>query len=193
MCTNFRIDRGEAMLYTTHTWAAKYKNRHHFSKEALASLHSAHVVHQGSPLLVKYLLGYCICSWILYDQLQDLFHSTTYWLGACGIFKRFMDKYMEAEPYIPLPKENVNQPLVFDQLMMLWIIWVGGLSAAIFAFSGEFIAGHIPKDQKRLTPNLGQDNLIHPMASKPAMLAVDMEKKYGKRSQLNLEGTVEVE
>ena len=125
--------------------------------------------------------------------MQDLFHSTTYWLKACGIFKRFLDKYMEAEPYIPLPKENVNQPLVFDQLMMLWIIWVGGLAAAIFAFFGEFIAGHIPKDQKRLTPNLGQDNLIHPIASKSAMLAVDMEKKYGKRSQLNLEGTVEVE
>ena len=50
---NFRIDRGEAMLFTTHTFAAKYKNRHHFSKEALASLHSAHVVHQGSPLLVQ--------------------------------------------------------------------------------------------------------------------------------------------
>ena len=100
---------------------------------------------------------------------------------------------MEAEPYIPLPKQNVNQPLVFDQFMMLWIIWVGGLTAGILAFFGEFIAGHIPTDQKRLTPNLGQDNLIHPMASKPAVLAVDMEKKYGKRSQLNLEGTVEVE
>ena len=100
---------------------------------------------------------------------------------------------MNADPYIPLPKENDNKPLVMTQLMMLWIIWVGGLAAAIFAFFGEFIAGHIPKDQKRLTPNLGQDTLIHPMASKPALLAVDMEEKYGKRSRLNLEGTVEVE
>ena len=33
----------------------------------------------------------------------------------------------------------------------------------------------------------GQNSLIHPMTSKPALLAVDMEKKYGKRSQLNLE------
>ena len=56
MCTNFRIDRGEAMLYTTHTFAIKYKNDYHFSKEALASMHSAHVVHQGSPLLVRTLM-----------------------------------------------------------------------------------------------------------------------------------------
>ena len=71
---------------------------------------------------------------------------------------------MEAEPYIPLPKENINQPLVFNQLMMLWIIWVGGLAAGIFAFCGEFIAGHIPKDQKKLTTRIGQGGVIHPMA-----------------------------
>ena len=75
-----------------------------------------------------------------------------------------MDKYMEAEPYIPLPKQRVNQPLVFDQFMMLWIIWVGGLTAGILAFFGEFIAGHIPKDQKKLTTKIGQDSVIHPMA-----------------------------
>ena len=75
--------------------------------------------------------------------MQDLFHSTTYWLKACGIFKRFLDKYMEAEPYIPLPKENVNQPLVFDQLMMLWIIWGSGLTAGLFAFVGEHVARKI--------------------------------------------------
>ena len=34
---------------------------------------------------------------------------------------------------------------------------------------------------------IGQNSLMHPMTSKPALLAVDMEKKYGKRSQLNLE------
>ena len=117
--------------------------------------------------------------------MQDLFHSTTYWLKACGIFKRFLDKYMEAEPYIPLPKENVNQPLVFDQLMMLWIIWVGGLTAGIFAFFVEFMASHIPKDQKRLTTIIGQNSLMHPMTSKPALVAVDMDKEYGERSQLN--------
>ena len=41
------------MLYTVYTFAAKYKNRHHFSKEALQALHLAQVVHQGSPLLVR--------------------------------------------------------------------------------------------------------------------------------------------
>ena len=66
MSTNFRIDRGEAMLYTTHTFAAKYKNRHHFSKEALASLHSAHVVHQGSPLLVRITVEFW---YMLFDTL----------------------------------------------------------------------------------------------------------------------------
>ena len=45
------------MLYTDNTlWEYKYKNRHHFSKETLASLHSAHVVVQGSPLLVRIFL-----------------------------------------------------------------------------------------------------------------------------------------
>ena len=34
---------------------------------------------------------------------------------------------------------------------------------------------------------IGQNSRIHPMTSKPALFAVDMDKKYGKRSQLNLE------
>ena len=91
---------------------------------------------------------------------------------------------MEAEPYIPLPKENVNQPLVFNQLLMLWIIWVGGLTAGLFALFGEFfycLNGQNPKNQKRHT-RIGQDSLIHPMAPQPA---VEIDKKYGKRSQLN--------
>ena len=91
---------------------------------------------------------------------------------------------MEAEPYIPLPKQNVNQPLVFNQLLMLWIIWAGGLTAALFAFFGELIFsrfGQISEDQKKLTTRIDQDG---PMASQPAL---DMEKKYGKRSRLNLE------
>ena len=50
----FRIDRGEAMLLQADMVRAKYKNRHHFSKEALASLHTSQVVVQGSPLLVRH-------------------------------------------------------------------------------------------------------------------------------------------
>ena len=84
---------------------------------------------------------------------------------------------MEAEPYIPLPKQNVNQPLVFNQLLMLWIIWAGGLTAALFAFFGELIFSRFGQIPTRID----QDG---PMASQPAL---DMEKKYGKRSRLNLE------
>ena len=84
---------------------------------------------------------------------------------------------MEAEPYIPLPKQNVNQPLVFNQLLMLWIIWAGGLTAALFAFFGELIFSRFGQIPTRID----QDG---PMAPQPAL---GMEKKYGKRSRLNLE------
>ena len=50
-----RIDRGEAMLLNANIVKAKYKNRHHFSKEALVALHTSQVVVQGSPLLVRML------------------------------------------------------------------------------------------------------------------------------------------
>ena len=48
----YRIDHGEAMLLNANIAKAKYKNRHHFSKEALVVLHTSQVVVQGSPLLV---------------------------------------------------------------------------------------------------------------------------------------------
>ena len=50
-----RIDRGEAMLLNANIVKAKYKNRHHFSKEALVALHTSQVVVQGSPLFVRML------------------------------------------------------------------------------------------------------------------------------------------
>ena len=40
------------MLFTTHTYRAKYKNRHHFGRESLADYYSAHILPKGSPLLV---------------------------------------------------------------------------------------------------------------------------------------------
>ena len=122
--------------------------------------------------------------------MQDLFHSTTYWLKACGIFKKFLDNYMEAEPYIPLPKKNVNQPLVFEQLMMLWLIWVSGLTAAVFSFFGELTAGSIAKNPKKITrTRQRKDDVIHPVTQKPSMPPVDMEKKYGKRRETQSEIT----
>ena len=48
----FRIDRGEIMLHTSEQDIARYKNRHHFSKETIIVLPSAHAVPLGSPLVV---------------------------------------------------------------------------------------------------------------------------------------------
>ena len=50
---------------------------------------------------------------------------------------------MNEDPYIPLPKENDNKPLVITQLLMLWIIWGSGLTAGLFAFVGEHVARKI--------------------------------------------------
>ena len=162
----FRIDRGEAMLFTTHTFRAGFKNRHHFSKEALASLHTSQVVVQGSPLLVG--ISFTKQFSINNVNLQDLFHSTTHWLKASGILNKFLDNYMNAEPYIPQPKENVNKPLVFVQLMMLWLIWVSGLAAGLFVFFGELMAKGIADHLKQITwPRQRQDNTLHPMTEMP--------------------------
>ena len=40
------------MLLTSHPDEAVYKNRHHFSKEALFSRHSSDIIPIGSPLQV---------------------------------------------------------------------------------------------------------------------------------------------
>ena len=59
-----------------------------------------------------------------------------------------MDDYMNAEPYIPQPKENDNKPLVNVQLLMLWILWASGLAAGLLAFLGELMAGGLAKHLK---------------------------------------------
>ena len=82
---------------------------------------------------------------MLYTHSQELFHSTTYWLKACGIIDKFVDDLINADPYIPLPKESDNKPLVITQLMMLWIIWGSGLTAGLLAFFGEHLARKIAK------------------------------------------------
>ena len=85
-------------------------------------------------------------------------------MKACGIFKKFLDNYMNAEPYIPQPKENINKPLVFMQLAMLWLIWISGLTAGIIAFFGELTAGGFTTHQKKITgTRQRKDNTIHPM------------------------------
>ena len=91
-----------------------------------------------------------------YLNLQDLFHSTTHWLKASGILDKFFDDYMNAEPYEPQPKENVNKPLVNVQLMMLWLIWVSGLAAGTFAFFGELMAEGMTRHLKQITGFVSQ-------------------------------------
>ena len=48
----FRVDKGDAMIYSAVNMKTKYKNRQHFSKEWLGALYSSPIVTQGSPLLV---------------------------------------------------------------------------------------------------------------------------------------------
>ena len=49
---NSRITRGEAMLLGVDIFRAKMKNNYHFAKDILAQFHAAHIVVQGSPILV---------------------------------------------------------------------------------------------------------------------------------------------
>ena len=56
---------------------------------------------------------------------------------------------MEADPYIPLPKQNENKPLVFEQLIMLWLISVLSLTAGLLIFLCELIAGAFAKRKRK--------------------------------------------
>ena len=82
-------------------------------------------------------------------HFQDLFHSTVHWLKASGITQKLVDDYLNAEPYIPLPKKNKNKPLVLEQLIMLWIISISGLAIGLLVFFGELVAGGFAKHSKQ--------------------------------------------
>ena len=69
--------------------------------------------------------------------MQDILHSTVHWLQACGIFRKIVDPY-DSEPLIPLPKVRNNEAMRADQLIMLWLIWSGGITLAVLAFLFEF-------------------------------------------------------
>ena len=167
---NSRIDRGEAMLLAVHIMKARnnLKNKYHFSKNPLAFLHSTHVVVQGSPILVglfpskskeKYSINVV--------NFQDLFHSTAHWLTASGIPTVWVDNHMEADPYIPLPKQNENKPLVFEQLIMLWLISVLSLTAGFLIFFCELIAGAFAK-RTRKHAGTTQVNILKPFNGRGA-------------------------
>ena len=86
---------------------------------------------------------------ILFPYSQELFHTTTHWLKACGVLNKFADDYTNKERFIPLPKANNNKPLVAIQLMMLWLIWGSGLIVGIFLFLVELASGQVADHLKR--------------------------------------------
>ena len=71
------------------------------------------------------------------NQLQDILHSTVHQLQAGGIFGKIVGPY-DSEPLIPLPKVRNNEAMKAEQLIMLWLIWSGGITLAVLAFLFEF-------------------------------------------------------
>ena len=138
------------MLLAPKLLGVKIKNSYHSAKNNLAQFHTTHIVQQGSPILVwifrwKRIHKYVIDSF----NFQEVFHSAVHWLKASGITQKLVDDYMNAEPYIPLPKKNKNKPLVLEQLIMLWIISISGWAIGLLVFFGELVAGGFSKHLKR--------------------------------------------
>ena len=79
---------------------------------------------------------------IVITLLQDVFNPAVHWLQACGVFAKILDPYMNKETLISLPKKSSsNEPLTLTQLIMLWMIWVCGMTAGMLAFLVELKAG----------------------------------------------------
>ena len=102
--------------------------------------------------------------------MQDLFHSTVHRLRASGITEKLVNDYLNADPYIPLPKQNENKPLVFEQLIMLWLISVLTLTAGLFVFFGELIAGGFAKRTKKHAGATQQVNIFQPVNGRGALI-----------------------
>ena len=163
--TYSRIGRGDAMLLGLNIFKAKMKNSYHFAKNNLAQFHSTHIVVQGSPLLARIFAWKRKHEYITDNfNLQDLFHSTVNWFQTNGITQKLVDNHLNAEPYIPLPKQNKNKPLELVQLIMLWIIYISGLAIGLFVFIGELVAGCFAKhlNQKQAGGTNRQDQALKP-------------------------------
>ena len=81
---------------------------------------------------------------------------------------------MDAEPDIPLPKENDGKPLFFVQLIMLWLFWTSGMAASGMVFLGELMSTAIAR---RLRPMAGPRQVqgiapVHQMAWKNQELGI---------------------
>ena len=71
--------------------------------------------------------------------LQDLFHSAGHWLQAGGIWKHHLEPYMTRQRLYPLPRQRETEGLNLIQLVMLWIVWAGGLTIAVLSFLVELV------------------------------------------------------
>ena len=76
-----------------------------------------------------------------FPYLQDIFHSTTHWLHASGIFGKIKDEHMDAEFLIPLPKKRPNSGLEPIQLLMLFLLWVLGITIGTLTLLAELMIG----------------------------------------------------
>ena len=48
---------------------------------------------------------------------------------------------MTRQPLFPLPRQSEGKGLILVQLVMLWIVWAGGLTIAVFSFLVELMTG----------------------------------------------------
>ena len=80
--------------------------------------------------------------------MQDVFHSATHWLQACGIFYKLENDVLNAKPFIPLPKQRLNEALKPVQLMMVFLLLAFGIALGILAFMVELMVGVKTKKDK---------------------------------------------
>ena len=90
----------------------------------------------------------------------------THWLRACGIFQKIKNDGMDlmTPNIIPLPKQRIDEPLILEQFLILWLIFAIGLALAATAFLFEIGIGARTKEHKR---NVIQNTSINEMPSPP--------------------------
>ena len=90
----------------------------------------------------------------------------THWLQACGIFQKIKNDGMDliTPNIIPLPNQRIDEPLILEQFLILWLIFAIGLALAVTAFLFEIGIGVRAKEHKR---NMRQNASINEMLSTP--------------------------
>ena len=72
------------------------------------------------------------------NHFKYVFYSATHWLHAGGIFKKILNSYMDTGGQIP---NQSHESLKFTQLIMLWLIWISGVTCGLIAFLFELKVG----------------------------------------------------